>query len=557
MKKNKDTLIWLWNLASPLHKKMVLLVSGDVVFAASTVLFVLLCRSIIDQAIAGKIWETIWSAIFLFFIIISQFLFRLILNSVEEYIRSSIGLLMRKEELQELLKKEYTSIKTLHSGEWMNRFFSDVQVVSDGIATILPNLFNMLTRLICAVTVLIFMEPFFALFFLITGIFMSILTAFLRKKMKQLHKDVQEKQGKLQAFLQETIEHFLLIRIFENEESTQRKCEDLQQIHFRAQMKRKEISIAANAGFGLFIQVGYLLTICWGAIGLYYGSMTYGTLTAVLQLVGQIQMPITGLSGILPKYYGMIASAERARELYEFPEESQGEKEKIQSLERIIFDHVGFSYGKTEVLKNVSFQIEAGEIVALTGISGVGKSTIFMLLLGIYSTQNGHIQIVSDGKIFSPGKKTRQIFTYVPQGHGIFSGSILENLRMADKNATEKEMEEALQIACADVFVKRLWNGINTIVGENGAGLSEGQCQRIAIARAVLSKAPVILLDEATSALDMETERKILDNITKLKDRTCLLVTHREAALCICKKQILLKDGNVIERSIETERRSE
>ena len=225
----------------------------------------------------------------------------------------------------------------------------------------------------------------------------------------------------------------------------------------------------------------------------------------------------------------MIASAERARELYEFPEESQGEKEKIQSLERIIFDHVGFSYGKTEVLKNVSFQIEAGEIVALTGISGVGKSTIFMLLLGIYSTQNGHIQIVSDGKIFSPGKKTRQIFTYVPQGHGIFSGSVLENLRMADKNATEKEMEEALQIACADVFVKRLCNGINTIVGENGAGLSEGQCQRIAIARAVLSKAPVILLDEATSALDMETERKILDNITKLKDRTCLLYTSDAA----------------------------
>lgn len=549
MERNRTALEWLWTQTKTLHKRIACLILGDILFSISSVLFALLCRNIIDFAIAREIRPVIRSAVFLFLLILLQFVLRLLLNSVEEYIRSGMGVLLRKDRLHELLKKEYSAVQIIHSGEWMNRFFSDVQIVSDGATTILPNLFSMIARLSCAIVVLTFLEPIFAVIFVIGGVFLVFLTGVFRKKMKLLHKEVQKKQGKVQSFLQETIENFLIVRVFRKEEATEEWCEKLQADHFKVQMKRRKFSIFANSGFSLIFQLGYLFSLCWGVKGLYDGMMSYGTLTAILQLVGQIQGPIANLSGILPKYYGIVASSERLMELNIFADEPQEALEKIDTFQKISFEKVAFSYGRTEVLKNVSFQINAGDTVALTGLSGGGKSTIFLLLLGIYSAQNGYIQIQADGKNFVPGKKTRGLFTYVPQENGLFSGTILENLKMADATATEEEIMESLRIASAEKFIGELPDGLNTTLGERGNGFSEGQRQRIAIARAVLSKAPVLLLDEATSALDAATEGEVLQNIIKLKNRTCFIVTHREAALHICNKQLVLADGATIDSS--------
>ncbi|MDD2958469.1 MAG: ABC transporter ATP-binding protein [Lachnospiraceae bacterium] len=549
MNGNRTALHWIWMQTKTLHKRIFMVAAGAGVFSISSVFFALSCRAIIDAAITTELHKAMLAAAFLFALILLQFILRLSLNSSEERIRSGMGVLLRKDRLHELLKKEYSAVWSIHSGEWMNRFFSDVQIISDGVATILPNLFSMITRLVCAIAVLIVLEPVFAGIFIIGGLLLILLTGTFRKKMKELHKDVQKKQGKVESFLQETIENFLIVRVFCGERAVEEKCGGYQQEHYEAQMKRRTISIIANSSFSLIFQLGYLFALCWGARGLYYGIMTYGTLTAILQLVGQIQGPIANLSGILPKYYGIIASSERLMELNQFEDEPQEKETFAGSLEKITFDHVVFSYGRTEVLRDVSFQINTGDMVALTGLSGGGKSTIFLLLLGIYTANGGAIQIVADGKAMIPGKRTRSLFTYVPQQNGLFSGTILENLQMAKQNATEDEIETALQIACADEFIRELPEGLYTMLGERGNGFSEGQRQRIAIARAVLSEAPVILLDEATSALDNLTEGKVLEHIAGLKNRTCFIVTHREAALHICNKQIMLEDGVTVNKN--------
>ena len=567
MNRKRYALLWLDARIRPLYGRIFALMMGDILFAASSVLFALLCRNMIDYAIAGTMRETVKSAVFLFLLILLQFMLRLLLNRTEEYIRSKTGIFLRSYMVRRILRKDYAEILSLHSGEWMNRLFSDIQVISDGIATILPNLSSMATRLVCAVVVLVFLEPMFAGIFLVGGAVLVGVTGLFRKQMKRLHKDVQEKQGKIQAFLQEVIENFLVIRVFRSERTVEKTCDALQQEYFQAQMKRRTISVAANAGFSFIFQMGYLFSLGWGARGLYYGSMTYGTLTAILQLVGQIQIPVANLSGIVSRFFAVTASTERLMELDAFAEETgavcpdDSEKEqadgtrcegkKISFFQGLSVENVSFSYEKNgrniQVLKEVSFQIRRGEIVALTGLSGGGKSTIFLLLLGIYHTDAGRVSIMAGGKRREPGKSTRSLFSYVPQGNGLFSGTILENLRMANEHAEEDQVWEALRIACADEFVRQLPEGWNTVLGERGSGFSEGQRQRIAIARAVLSEAPVLLLDEATSALDGETERKVLANIAAQKGRTCLIVTHREAALQICSRRIFLEDGYVRE----------
>lgn len=572
MNKQRHALQWLDAQIRPLHGRIFALMMGDILFAVSSVMFALICRNIIDYASGKNMRKTLESAVFLFLLISLQFILRLLLNRTEEYIRSKTGIYLRSYMVKKLLRKDYAEILGLHSGEWMNRLFSDIQIISDGIATILPNLSSMATRLVCAVAVLVFLEPVFAAAFLAGGTILAVVTGLFRNKMKMFHKDVQKKQGRVQAFLQEVIENFLVTRVFQSEQAVEEKCGALQQEYFKAQMKRRTISVAANAGFSFIFQAGYLFSLCWGARGLYYESMTYGTLAAILQLVGQIQIPAANLSGIVSRFYAVTASTERLMELDAFSEETEleflddsgeiklsdetncGEKEP-HDFQGLSMQNVSFSYEKDgrkiQVLNEASFRIMRGETVALTGLSGGGKSTIFLLLLGIYHADAGTVSITADGRRRAPGKSTRSLFSYVPQGNGLFSGTVLENLRMANENAGEAEIWEALRIACADEFVRQLPEGWNTVLGERGSGLSEGQKQRIAIARAVLSKAPVLLLDEATSALDGDTERKVLEHIAEQEDKTCLIVTHREAALHICGRQIFLKDGYV--KELETE----
>jgi ATP-binding cassette subfamily B protein len=416
----------------------------------------------------------------------------------------------------------------------------------------------MFSKIVFALCVLIMLSRDFALIICISGVFFLGFTALFRKKMKALHKIVQERLGYARSFIQESTAGLLIIKVFGTEKKILQHSAKLQEDYYKAQMKRRTISIFANAGFGLAFDSAYLLALLIGANGILTNTMSYGTLTAILQLIGQIQQPFANISGLFPKYYAMIASAERLIEIEQIENEPPDERLPADELYSHMISITGngltFSYGRNEVLDGAEFVIEKGDFISITGLSGGGKSTLFLLLMGAYQPTDGALTLHTDLAEYPVGTATRKLFAYVPQGNYLFSGTLQENISFLSDTASEEEILYAAEMACIRTFIETLPEGLNTLIGERGLGLSEGQIQRIAIARALLSNAPVLLLDEATSALDEKTELRLLQNITSLKHKTCLLVTHRKAAIQFCNKQFSLKEGKITQMLREVNR---
>lgn len=548
----KATLKWVVTKSKKHHIRLIILIIGNALHASISVLFALICRSIVDGATYGLGEKIVSGVISLLLTIGVMLLLKLFCNSLNERVRAELENDMRQDIFSNLLKKDFSSTTAYHSGELLNRMFSDVNIVIDGIVGVFPPLVNMLTRLIGAAAVLMLLDSWFTLIFICVGTLLFAISMLLRKRIKLLHKDMQEKQGVVRSFLQESTENLLAVKSFGVQDKMLARSQINQDAHFRARMKRRRITILANAGFGFVFKIGYLYAIAWGAFKLLDHTMSFGTLTAILQLVNQIQQPFAELSSLMPRFYSMTASAERIIELEQLPDEPTAENTlSYESFSQIKIDHMDFSYKNNDVLKNVNISIKKGEIVSLTGISGGGKSTLFLLLLGAYHPQSGSIHFVSEkGEVFCPGGETRALLAYVPQGNILFSGTVRENIAFLNDSATEQDVISAAQAACALEFISGLPDGMDTKIGQNGFGVSEGQAQRIAVARAILGGAPIMLLDEATSALDEDTEARLLKNIAALKGRTVLIVTHRRAALDICNRHLIIENGKMFYDSI-------
>lgn len=543
---DRETLKWLVKHTKGMRIKLGVILAGNALFGAVSVDMALLMRDLIDAAVGGDRVGIIHSGILLATVILTQFIIRVSCNILSEDVQARMESRLRADILACLMKREYSALGDFHSGELLNRMFSDVSVVVGGVISIVPSAANNLVRIVFAAGVLLSLDWRFGLFFIAAGLFVFAATRFFRPKMKRLHTRVQEREGTVRGFLQETVGNLLAVRVFGVERKMLARNDENQTRLYKARMRRSAFSVAANAGLGLAFGAGYVFALLWGAAGIYEGTMSYGTLTAVLQLVNQIQSPFAGLSSMFPRYFATCASADRIIALEELPSEKPAEKLlAAEDFRKITLENVSFSYGENHVLKNVGVEIEKGDFVSLTGISGGGKSTLFLLLLGAYSPDGGSVSFLSDSGSFSAGRETRPLFAYVPQGNLLFSGTIHENISFLNESAGEDAVREAAETACALEFIEALPDGMDTRVGENGFGLSEGQAQRIAVARAILGGAPILLLDEATSALDEQTEARLLKNISALDGKTVIIVTHRPAALKICTKHLLLKDGNI------------
>lgn len=464
---------------------------------------------------------------------------------------------MRGMFLEKLLKKQYASLNRYHSGELVNRMFSDINVVRNGILDIVPNLISMAVSFLGAAMILISIDFRLVVVLVAGGVFGSLLLVVFRKPMKSRHKRVQETEDRLHVILQETLENLRTVKASVSEERMERQVEQRQEQFLKAQLKKGFFSSYINGGIYLVFQMSWLFCMLWGCYGIYQGRLTYGMLAAVIQLVGQIQGPIASAAGIVGQIYGMVSSAERLTEILELPEEVECEPADVsagyQQLVEIHMEDVDFSYGRGEklVLKQVNCCIRPGDFVAITGSSGQGKSTLFQLLLGLYQPCGGKLEICfqndrKEQRKEVASRKTRTLFAYVPQGNTIFSGTLRENFAMFTDAVTDEEIWQAARLTCIDSLLEELEDGLDTIIGERGIGLSEGQAQRVAIARALLSKAPILLLDESTSALDEKTEAELLENISTLEGKTCLIVTHRTAALQICDYRLHIQDGKAM-----------
>ena len=550
---------------------ILILIVLQIIHGASGVLYALFLRSIVDCAVA-KDQSGFWiNVIYVTAVVAAQLALRAVLRWLNELSRADIENVFKLRLMDNLLKKDYLAVSAVHTGEWLNRLTNDTVVVANGFVEIVPGLSGMIVKMLSAMVMIIIIDSLFALILVPGAVVMVVLTYVFRKTLKKLHKNVQEKDGKLRIFLQESIGSMVMIRSFAGEETAKEETQVLLDGHKAARMRKNRFSNICNVGFGIAMNGMYLLGIGYCAFGIMTGSVSYGTLTAISQLISQIQSPFANITGYLPKFYAMLASAERLMEIEGFEDESMDEmitdtevnsfyNEKLKSFGLSEADFTYYPPSETVtginkkdmpvVIDNIDIEIRKGEYTAFTGHSGCGKSTIIKLLMGLYRPDKGQTYIrCTDDSTLQLTAKWRRLFAYVPQGNMLMNGSIRDIVAFADKAAghDDERIMRALEIACAKDFVLGLDDGVDTILGERGKGLSEGQMQRLAIARAVFAQSPVMILDEATSSLDSVTEKQVLENLRKLTKKTVIIVTHRPAALEICDRILSFTEDGITE----------
>lgn len=547
---NTSAFAWLRKQLHPQRNRIAILLLLHILLGGSSVLYALLLKRVIDAATNGC--DTRLAGCFMGLIALTagQIALRAAERHTAERARSECENRLKAGLFGHLLEKDYAAVTAVHSGEWMNRLTSDTVVAANGYTEILPNAGGMLVKLVGALVLLLLLEHRFVPILLIGGVLMILLTYLFRKVLKRLHKTVQEKDGAVRTYLQEILGSMLVVRSFSAKEQSAYQAQLRMNTHQTARMQRNRFSNLCNIGFGSAMQGMYLLGIGYCASGILNGTVSYATLIAVMQLVAQIQSPLANITGYFPRFYAMLASAERLMEAENYADDgSSGAKthDEINRFYRDEFSAIAvkideFSYRDEQrqrmaVLRGLDFRIRKGEFIALTGDSGCGKSTLLKLLLCLYPLEHGtRLLECQEKEAILLTAKEHRLFAYVPQGNHLMSGTIREIVSFADRGrmADTNAVQNALRIACAEEFVAALPDGIETELGEHGHGLSEGQMQRLAIARALFADCPILLLDEATSALDAETEQRLLHNLREMTAHTVLIVTHRPAALEIC-----------------------
>lgn len=565
-----STVRWLANVAGRGKLSIAFLTLLHGASGVIGVAYALLLRNVVDSAVAhdaAGFWRWLLAVVLL---IAVQLGVNALVRWQGELARSGLENRFKARLTDALLHRDFLQVSAVHSAEWLNRLTSDTVVVANNCVDIIPGLAGMVVRLVSAAAMILVLEPKFALILFPGGVLMVFFTWLFRRVLKRLHKGIQESDGRLRVFLQERIGSMLVIRSYAAEEQTASQALEKMEEHKTARMRRNRFSNLCNVGFGAAMWGMYLLGVGWCGYGILIGKVTFGTLTAMMQLISQVQAPFANLTSYLPKYYAMLASAERLMEAETFEAETEPALPVNQMRE---FYHsklsafglrdVSFAYypivehteelskeNMPSALLHVSLQVRKGEYVAFTGPSGCGKSTALKLLMCVFRPDEGTRYYVDEaGTEAALTSAHRRLFAYVPQGNVLMNGTIREVISFAEPEAASDDARlwKALEIVCADGFVKELEQGVDTLLGEHGAGLSEGQMQRLAIARAVFSDAPVLLLDEATSSLDGDTERRLLENLRSMTDKTVVIVTHRPAALSICDRVLQFTENGVTE----------
>jgi ATP-binding cassette subfamily B protein len=562
MKKNGDnkTLRWLWARANGKKRYVAMLILLRTLLGIITVGYALYLSGIVDAAVA-KDWDAfnlycagIIGQVFL------QSILSVLIHFLDEYTKSTLENGLKKQLFSKLLTGDHATVTSLHSGEWLTRLTSDTVVVANGMTSILPGVVGMIVRLVASLGLMVAIAPAFGTCLIVGGVLIVMTTLGFRRAMKHMHRRVQMADSNLRVFMTERLGSMMILRAFEQEDAAIKQGERFMNEHKNARMKKNHITNFFQSGFSFSVNCVYVAGAIYCGIGILHGTMSYGSFTAILQLVSKVQGPIGNISGFFPQYSAMLASAERLMdaEAHE-PEPKQAAVEDMdayyhQSFRNIGLRAAGFTYlavgdpesgkeNRPTVLKGLDMEIAKGEYVAFCGPSGCGKSTVLKLLMSMYNLDEGQ-RYLTDAEGERPLNACwRGLFAYVPQGNQLMSGSIRDVVTFGDpeKRVQDDKIFRALQIACADQFISELPEGLDTLLGERGAGLSEGQMQRIAIARAIFSERPILLLDEATSALDEQTEANLLDNLRSMTDKTVIIVTHRPAALDITDKIITFK----------------
>ena len=536
---------WFGRAVRPYRGSIAAMMACHVLLAACSIGFVYVSKMLVDVAVdllgghSAVRGLTFWATAMIGIVVL-----RIFLNAIRSFLqtRTEIRLKnrLRSRLFHILLHVENDGGARRHSGDVINRLQEDVRVVSSAFAVSLPNLLGTVLQFLAAFVFLIVLDARLALVIVVVVPAGLIIGKYITGRIRNLTLDIRNSDSKVQSHLQESLQHLTLLQSLEYTDTSAAELSSLQNTLYDNEIRRTKFSIVARMFIGLAFQAGHAIAFLWGVYGISTGSVTYGMMTAFLQLVGQIQRPLVDMSSQIPSIIHATASIDRLLELEDLPMENSGESVVMEGMAGISVEKVSFSYPDSDrdVLHDFSFDFSPGSRTAVVGPTGVGKSTLIRLLLSLLRPRSGTISLYTgaSGKesCVAVSPSTRGNLVYVPQGNTLFSGTIRENLLMGNPSATEEQLRDALSTAAAD-FVFSLPSGIDTQCFESGAGLSEGQAQRIAIARALLRPGSILLLDEFSSALDAGTETLLLERLTtRLPSHTMIFITHRDKIIDYC-----------------------
>ena len=449
---------------------------------------------------------------------------------------------MQQRMLDRILRSEWTGKESHHSGDVLNRLEQDVGTVVSFLTETIPNTISVVAMFVGAFLYLFSMDKVLA--FVIVGIIpvFVLLSKLYIGQMRRLTRQVRDSDSKVQSVLQETIQHRMLIKTLESDSIMVDRLESTQSELRHRVVKRTAFSVVSNFILNAGFSVGYLIAFLWAALRMADQTLTFGGMTAFLQLVNRIQGPARDLTRLAPVFVGVFTAAERLMELEENPLEEQGDPIPLMAPCGVRLEHITYAYddGDSNVIEQLDFDFYPGSCTAVLGETGAGKTTLIRLILALLHPNEGKVILYNQQEQKELSPLMRCNFVYVPQGNTLMSGTIRDNLRLGKLNATEEEIKAALEMSCAS-FVMELPDGLDTVCTEAGGGLSEGQAQRISIARALLRNRPIMLFDEATSALDPETERQLLHNILSNHDKTVIFITHKPAVVDYCDQTLHLQ----------------
>lgn len=538
---------WLMKYSKPYMGRITLMMAFSIISTVVSLWMVQISKNIIDNATGGNKFVTL--LIVYFCLMIAMQVVGIVSTLLSAILSEKFSFGIRKQIYDKIIRSHWMDVKRYHTGDLMTRLTSDAGAIADGIIGTIPNIIILFVELLMVFVTLFIYSPLLAVFAMLVAPVAALVSFFLGKKLKKLQIKVQESESNYRSFLQESLANLLVVKSFANEDYSVDRLTTLREERFKWVFKKTKMSIASSTVMSMTFQLGYIVAFAYGAWQISTGQITYGTMTVFLTLVNRVQSPIIGLAQQIPRVVSVLASAGRVIELQNIPVEERLPEVVTSDKIGVGIENLTFGYTDEIVLDNVSLNIKPGEFVAIIGESGIGKTTLLRIIMSFMGNYTGKVDFFDEKGLTDPANaNTRRFISYVPQGNTLFSGTVRENIRMGKLDATDEEMWDALKLSAGYDFVKELPNGLYTVIGERGHGISEGQAQRIAIARAFVRKAPLLILDEATSALDEITEKEVIKGLQQLEPRpTCIVVTHRKSILAYCDREIKIENKNMEE----------
>lgn len=495
-------------------------------------------------------------------LVIGLAVFQIVINAVSSFVSSRVGTRVSNEIRSRIYDgmatSKWESINKYHSGDLINRLEGDVSSVSTSVISFLPGLLTKFLQFFGCLGIVLYYDVTLAFLALMSAPVLFFSSRFMTKMMRKYNLESRQMNGKVLSFSEESIQNLQTVKAFGLTKEYSEKFKVILTGYRNMRLAHDKFTILTTLVLSFIGLVVAYSCYGWGVYRLWSGAITFGTMTLFLQLSGSLTSSFSAIVSTIPSVISVATAAGRIKEITELPKENLEDFEKAKSLlpvarekgVSVVAENITYAYADSDrnVLNNISFFAQPGETIALVGPSGEGKTTILRLLLGLVEKSQGNLKLnVSGGDVIDISPSTRQFCSYVPQENAIFTGSIAENLRIVNSDATDSELKEALKIADALDFVEALPLGLETVVGERGVNFSEGQVQRLSIARAILCNAPLLIMDEATSALDSDTEKRVLRGLMESDGkRTCIITTHRPSMLKYCNRIYELQENGTI-----------